>query len=67
MFYQTNRTQAAERAEKFLFCPWWPWPWPSNSSEQGTKHVVCVNWAQIRSVVPMIFYIQTKKPTDWRR
>ena len=22
----TNRTQAAERAEKFRFCPWWPWP-----------------------------------------
>jgi len=25
MFYQTNRTQAAQRAEKCRFCPWWPW------------------------------------------
>jgi len=21
-----NRTQAAERAEEYRFCPWWPWP-----------------------------------------
>jgi len=21
-----NRTQAAKRAEKCCFCPWWPWP-----------------------------------------
>ena len=30
MFYQANRTQAAERAGKCRFCPWRPWPltWP---------------------------------------
>jgi len=26
MFYQTNRTQAAEGAKNAIFCPWWPWP-----------------------------------------
>jgi len=51
-----NRTQAAERAEKRRFCPWWPWP--SNSSEWGTKHVFRVNLAQIRSAVPNIFHTQ---------
>jgi len=37
------------------------WPWHSNSSERGTKHVLNVNLAQIRSVVPEIFEAQTKK------
>jgi len=36
------------------------WPWPSNATEWGTKHVFCVNLAQIRSAVPEIFHTQTK-------
>jgi len=36
------------------------WPWHSNSSERGTKHVLPVNLAQIRSAVPEIFDAQTK-------
>ena len=40
------------------------WPWHSNSSERGTKHVFCVNLAQIRWAVPEIFCTQTKKVTD---
>jgi len=55
-----NCTQAAERTEKWHFCPWWPWL--SNSSERGTKEVFHVKLAQIRSVVPEIFHTQTKKP-----
>ena len=35
-------------------------PWPSNSSKQGTKHVFCVNLAQIHSAFPEIFHTQTK-------
>jgi len=63
-----NLTQAAERAEKCRFCSWWPWTltfdlwhWHSNSTERGTKHVFPVNLAQIRSAVPKIFHIKTKK------
>jgi len=64
----TNRTQAAQRAEKCRFCFWWPWPfdfrpWPSNLSERGTKHVFRVNLAQIRSAVSEIFHTQTKTQT----
>jgi len=36
------------------------WPWHSNSSEWGTKHVLPVNLAQIRSAVPEIFHTQTE-------
>ena len=54
-----NHTQAAERAEKSCFCPWWPWH--SNLSEQGTKHVFSVNLVQICSTVPEIFHTETKK------
>jgi len=39
------------------------WPWHSNLSERGTKHVLHVNLAQIRSAVPEIFDSQTKKQT----
>jgi len=40
----TNRTQAAERAEKcrFLYLMTLTfdiWPWPSNLSKRGSKHV----------------------------
>ena len=35
--------------------------WHSNSSEQGTKHVFCVNLEQIWSTVSEIFDSQTKK------
>jgi len=54
-----NRTQAAERAEKFRFLSLVTlnfdlWSWPSNSSERGRKHVFRVNLAQIRSAVPVI-------------
>jgi len=37
------------------------WPWHSNSSERRTKHVLPVNLAQVRSVVPEILEAQTKK------
>jgi len=57
-----NRMQAAKRAKNADFHPWWPWP--SNSSEQGTKHVIYVNLAKIRSAVPEVFHTQTKN-TDW--
>ena len=65
---KANRTtlefKTAHRLPKGLknavFCPWWPWP--SNSSEQGTKDVFCVNLAQICSAVPEIFHTQTNKP-----
>jgi len=59
MFYQTNRKQAAERAEKYRFCP--SWLLPSKSSKRGTKHVFCVNLVQIRSAVPEIFHSETRK------
>ena len=57
-----NRMQAAERAENAIFVPGDLdlWPWPSNSSDRGTKHVFCVNLAQIRSAVPGIFHTQHK-------
>jgi len=38
------------------------WPWPSNLSEQGIKHVFCVNLAQIRSPVPRDISYTNKKP-----
>jgi len=53
-----NRTQAAERVENAIFCPWWPWP--SNSSEGGIKQVFRVNLSHICSAVPEIFHTQTK-------
>ena len=40
----------------------WPWhSWHSNFCERGTKHVLPVNLAQIRSSVPEIFDSQTDK------
>jgi len=61
MFYQTSRTEAAERAENAFFVPGDLDLWShSNSSERGTKHVFRMNLAQIRSAV-------SAKTTDWRR
>jgi len=66
MFYQTNRMQAAERAEKchfylvtLIFVP----DLQTRPSDM-TKHVFHVNLAQIRSAVPDIFHTQTKTQTD---
>jgi len=61
-----NCTQATERAEKMPFLSLVTltfdlWPWHSNFSERGTKHVLPVNLAQIRSAVSEIFHTQTKK------
>jgi len=52
-----------QKCQKCLFCSWWPWP--SRFSERGTKHIFCVNLAQICSAVPEIFHTQTKI-TNWR-
>jgi len=69
MFYQTNRTQAAERAENAVILSvvtliFDLWPEHSTSSERGIKHVFPVNLAQIRSAVPEIFHTQAKEVTD---
>jgi len=57
-----NLAQTAKRAEKCRFVPGNLdfWPWHSNSSERGTKHVLPVNLAQIRSAVSNIFHTQTE-------
>ena len=63
-----NCTQASKRAENAVFIPgdFDLLTWPSNSSEQRTKHIFCVNLVQIRSAVPEIFHTQTKN-TGWPR
>jgi len=57
----TNCMQAAERVEKWRFFVCDLNLDPSNLSEWGTKHIFCMNLAQICSAVPEIFHIQTKK------
>jgi len=59
MFYQTNRTQAAERAENAIFVPGDLDLWPLNSFKRGTKHV-SGSW----DIWPII---QKQKNTDWQR
>jgi len=61
--------QASERAKNAVFVPsdldLWPLILASKLIRAGTKHVFCVNWAQIRSAVPRdISYTNEKTQTD---
>jgi len=66
-----NRTQAAERAEKCRFCPWWPWPLtvhidlqthPSEGPNTSSMWIWCKSVQRFLSC-----FIHNQKTTDWRR
>jgi len=56
-----NRTQAAERAKKCRFCPWWPWPLTFKLVHVRDQTCLPCEFG----ANPEIFHTQTKT-TDWR-